>query len=103
MIELMIAMLLGLVFRGVAFEYRWRDPGHRKFWDAAFTGGSLVAAMSQGMTLGATFATLNFFVCTFWVTAGTLLAFLLTNALAWRIFMRVMAVALAGFSILVFL
>lgn len=50
---LIIAMLLGLVFRGVAFEYRWRDPGHRRFWDSAFTGGSLVAAMAQGMTLGA--------------------------------------------------
>ena len=50
---LIIAMLLGLVFRGVAFEYRWRDPRHRPFWDAAFTGGSLVAAMCQGMILGA--------------------------------------------------
>jgi len=50
---LMIAMLLGLVFRGVAFEYRWRDPNHRAFWDAAFFSGSLVAAMAQGMTLGA--------------------------------------------------
>ena len=50
---LIIAMLLGLVFRGVAFEYRWRDPSHRGLWDAAFTGGSLVAAMAQGMTLGA--------------------------------------------------
>ncbi|MEM8827387.1 MAG: cytochrome d ubiquinol oxidase subunit II, partial [Pseudomonadota bacterium] len=48
-----IAMLLGLVFRGVAFEYRWRDPDHRAFWDAAFTGGSLVAAMAQGIILGA--------------------------------------------------
>jgi cytochrome d ubiquinol oxidase subunit II len=50
---LIIAMLLGLVFRGVAFEYRWRDPAHQKFWDLAFTGGSLVAALAQGMTLGA--------------------------------------------------
>ncbi|WP_066555020.1 cytochrome d ubiquinol oxidase subunit II [Croceicoccus bisphenolivorans] len=50
---LVIAMLLGLVFRGVAFEFRWRDPGHRALWDAAFTGGSLVAAMAQGMILGA--------------------------------------------------
>ena len=50
---LIIAMLLGLVFRGVAFEYRWRDPAHEKFWDLAFFGGSLVAAMSQGMILGA--------------------------------------------------
>ncbi len=50
---LIIAMLLGLVFRGVAFEFRWRDPGHRRFWDMAFTTGSVVAAMAQGMTLGA--------------------------------------------------
>jgi cytochrome d ubiquinol oxidase subunit II len=50
---LIIAMLLGLVFRGVAFEYRWRDPGHQRFWDLAFTGGSFVAALAQGMTLGA--------------------------------------------------
>lgn len=48
-----IAMLLALVFRGVAFEARWRDPSHRRWWDAAFTGGSLVAAFSQGIALGA--------------------------------------------------
>jgi cytochrome d ubiquinol oxidase subunit II len=50
---LVIAMLLGLIFRGVAFEFRWRDEGHRAFWDFAFFGGSLVAALSQGMILGA--------------------------------------------------
>jgi len=49
----MIAMLLGLVFRGVAFEFRWRDPSHRRFWDLAFTGGSAIAALSQGIILGA--------------------------------------------------
>ncbi len=48
-----IAMLLALVFRGVAFEFRWRDPAHRRTWDIAFTGGSLVAALSQGIVLGA--------------------------------------------------
>jgi cytochrome d ubiquinol oxidase subunit II len=48
-----IAMLLGLVFRGVAFEARWRDPAHRPAWDFAFTAGSLVAAFAQGVTLGA--------------------------------------------------
>jgi cytochrome bd ubiquinol oxidase subunit II len=48
-----IAMLLALVFRGVAFEFRWRDPEHRAFWDLAFTGGSFVAALSQGIVLGA--------------------------------------------------
>jgi cytochrome d ubiquinol oxidase subunit II len=46
-------MLLGLVFRGVAFEFRWRDPRHERFWDFAFFAGSLVAALSQGMILGA--------------------------------------------------
>ena len=48
-----IAMLLGLVFRGVAFEFRWRDPAHRRFWDFAFTAGSATAALAQGVTLGA--------------------------------------------------
>jgi cytochrome d ubiquinol oxidase subunit II len=50
---LMIAMLLGLVFRGVAFEFRWRDPRHRPFWDRAFSMGSSIAALAQGITLGA--------------------------------------------------
>ena len=50
---LIIAMLLGLVFRGVAFEFRWRDPRHEAFWDFAFFAGSLIAAFSQGMILGA--------------------------------------------------
>ena len=50
---LVIAMLLGLVFRGVAFEFRWRDERHRPLWDFAFFAGSLVAALSQGMILGA--------------------------------------------------
>jgi len=47
------AMLLGLVFRGVAFEFRWRDPAHRPFWDIAFFAGSVVATFTQGVTLGA--------------------------------------------------
>jgi cytochrome d ubiquinol oxidase subunit II len=50
---LIIAMLLGLIFRGVAFEFRWRDPRHEAFWDFAFFAGSLVAAFSQGVILGA--------------------------------------------------
>ena len=50
---LIVAMLLGLIFRGVAFEFRWRDPRHEAFWDFAFFAGSLVAAFSQGMILGA--------------------------------------------------
>src|SRR5689334_3566739 len=49
----LIAMLLGLVFRGVAFEFRWRDPDHRAFWDLAFSAGSFMAALMQGIMLGA--------------------------------------------------
>lgn len=49
----LIAMLLGLVFRGVAFEFRWRDPAHRRWWDTGFFAGSLVATLAQGITLGA--------------------------------------------------
>lgn len=49
----MIAMLLGLVFRGVAFEFRWRDANHRARWDAGFCIGSIIATFAQGVTLGA--------------------------------------------------
>jgi cytochrome d ubiquinol oxidase subunit II len=49
----MIAMLLGLVFRGVAFEFRWRTRRERNLWDIAFAGGSLLATMAQGVALGA--------------------------------------------------
>jgi cytochrome d ubiquinol oxidase subunit II len=49
----MIAMLVGLVFRGVAFEFRWRTTRERNLWDIAFFGGSLLAAMAQGVALGA--------------------------------------------------
>ncbi|WP_416900041.1 MAG: cytochrome d ubiquinol oxidase subunit II [Minwuia sp.] len=46
-------MLLALVFRGVAFEYRWRTVRWKPVWDIAFTGGSAVAALCQGIALGA--------------------------------------------------
>jgi cytochrome d ubiquinol oxidase subunit II len=47
-----IALVLALIFRGVAFEFRWRDPAHRKYWDTAFALGSFVAAFAQGVALG---------------------------------------------------
>ncbi len=46
------AMLLALVFRGVAFEFRWRAARKRP-WDWAFAGGSILAAFAQGIALGA--------------------------------------------------
>lgn len=50
----LIFMLLGLIFRGVAFEFCFKAPDHEKhIWDKAFIGGSFVAAFFQGVTLGA--------------------------------------------------
>jgi cytochrome bd ubiquinol oxidase subunit II len=50
----LILMLIGLIFRGVAFEFRFKSsPDRRHWWDKAFTWGSVVAAFFQGMTLGA--------------------------------------------------
>ena len=47
-------MLLGLIFRGVAFEFRFKATGKsRRIWDYAFHFGSLAAAYMQGMILGA--------------------------------------------------
>ncbi|MRV76320.1 cytochrome d ubiquinol oxidase subunit II [Duganella sp. FT92W] len=47
-------MLVGLVFRGVAFEFRFKALDHeRHFWDKAFIGGSITATFFQGVALGA--------------------------------------------------
>jgi cytochrome d ubiquinol oxidase subunit II len=48
-----IAMLLALVLRGVAFEFRFRTERWRPFWDLAFIGGSATAAFFQGVMVGA--------------------------------------------------
>ena len=45
----MIAMLIGLIFRGVAFEFRWRTTqSERNRWDIAFAGGSLAGGAGAG-------------------------------------------------------
>ncbi len=55
-------MLIGLIFRGVAFEFRFKaTPTHRPFWDKAFIGGSILATFSQGVVVG---AVINGFVVT---------------------------------------
>jgi cytochrome bd ubiquinol oxidase subunit II len=48
-----LIMLLALIFRGVAFEFRYRDAEHRTFWDYGFAAGSALAAFAQGVVLGA--------------------------------------------------
>jgi cytochrome d ubiquinol oxidase subunit II len=47
-----LIMLLALVFRGVAFEFRFKQARLRRLWDAAFCGGSLLATFAQGVVLG---------------------------------------------------
>ena len=50
----MIGMLLALVFRGVAFEFRFRAETRwgRRLWDLSFFGGSTLATFCQGLSLG---------------------------------------------------
>lgn len=86
-----------------AILFQWINP---KVWAVALSATAYVAMMApidQAKTLAMTFSTLNLGVCLFWATAGSLLSYLLTNQTAWRIFMRIMALALTGFSVLVFL
>lgn len=48
-----VLMLLGLILRGAAFDFRAKgDPAHKRWWDAAFAGGSALAALAQGWMLG---------------------------------------------------
>jgi cytochrome d ubiquinol oxidase subunit II len=47
-----LVMLLALVFRGVAFEFRYKDAPHRTFWDHAFSYGSAIATFAQGIVIG---------------------------------------------------
>lgn len=49
----LIVMLLGLILRGVAFEFRYKTRRLRWVWDLSFAGGSLIATFIQGMTVGA--------------------------------------------------
>jgi len=49
----LIVMLLGLILRGVAFEFRYKTQRMRWIWDLSFAGGSLIATFIQGVTVGA--------------------------------------------------
>ncbi|MEN1928868.1 cytochrome d ubiquinol oxidase subunit II [Luteimonas sp. MJ250] len=48
-----LMMLIALIFRGVAFEFRFKARRARRFWGGAFAMGSMVAAFAQGLILGA--------------------------------------------------
>ena len=47
-----LLMLLGLVFRGVAFEFRDAPAARKRLWNIAFAYGSLIATFAQGVVLG---------------------------------------------------
>ncbi|UZE47360.1 cytochrome d ubiquinol oxidase subunit II [Rhodopseudomonas sp. P2A-2r] len=68
-----LVMLLALVFRGVAFEFRFRDAADRTFWDHAFCYGSGIATFAQGVVLG---SFIQGFQVTGRVFSGTSLDFL---------------------------
>jgi cytochrome d ubiquinol oxidase subunit II len=51
-----IVMLLALVFRGVAFEFRWVANTSKQYWNVAFAGGSTLAGFCQGVILGSLIA-----------------------------------------------
>jgi cytochrome bd ubiquinol oxidase subunit II len=52
-------MLLALVFRGVAFEFRTVAETSKRYWNFAFIGGSALAAMCQGIILGSLIQGIN--------------------------------------------
>ena len=86
-----------------AVLFQWVNP---KVWAVALSATAYVATLApvqQAIVLATSFSTINLGVGTFWALAGSLLSYLLTNEAAWRIFMRIMALALVGFSVLLFL
>src|SRR6202522_1601404 len=49
----LMVMLAALIFRGLAFEFRYKSHRLRRFWDVGFAGGSLLAGFIQGSAVGA--------------------------------------------------
>ena len=49
----LLVMLAAMIFRGVAFEFRYKASGMRRLWDAGFAGGSLLATFVQGTAIAA--------------------------------------------------
>ncbi len=87
-----------------AVLFQWVNP---KVWAVAMAAASGYGAdlppMWEALRLGSAFSGINFGVCLFWTTAGSLLTYLLTTPQAWRMFTRVMASVLAMFSVMIFL
>lgn len=86
-----------------AVLFQWINP---KVWAVAFAASAAYpggySPLLEGLRLGLAFSSLNLGVCLFWTSAGALLSALLSSPGAWRVFMRGMAVLLAGSVVLVF-
>lgn len=87
-----------------AILFQWVNP---KVWAVALAAASGYPSgespLYEAFRLATAFSGINFGVLLFWTSAGALLTFLLTSAQAWMIFTRSMALALAAFSIMIFL
>ena len=87
-----------------AVLFQWVNP---KVWAVAMAAaagyGSGLGAWVDAQRLATAFSGLNLFVCLFWSFAGALLALLLTTPKAWTVFRVIMATALAGSAVMVFL
>ncbi|WP_417599393.1 LysE family translocator [Pararhodobacter oceanensis] len=86
-----------------AVLFQWINP---KVWAVAFAAsagyGAAQAMWFEALRLGVAFSSVNLMVLLFWTAAGSLLTALLEHPLAWKIFLRVMAVLLALSTLLVF-
>ena len=86
-----------------AVLFQWVNP---KIWAVALTAVSVYSSgltpIGEALRLASAFSGINFFVCMFWTFAGTLLTYLLNSEIAWYNFMRLMALALVAFSIMIF-
>ncbi len=86
-----------------AVFFQWVNP---KVWAVAVAATAhvhMLGPWAKATALALTFSGVNLFVCLFWAFAGSLLSTLMQDDRARMVFMRVMAVGLAVFSVLVFL
>ncbi|GAB4266463.1 MAG: LysE family translocator [Pararhodobacter sp.] len=86
-----------------AVLFQWINP---KVWAVAFAAsagyGAGQAAWFEALRLGTAFSSVNLGVCLFWTAAGALLTALLTRPVAWKVFLRGMALLLAASVLLIF-
>ncbi len=84
-----------------AVLFQWVNP---KLWAVALSAVTLhsvgLPPVLDAVRHATAFSGINLGICLFWTFAGTLLAQLLTSPVAWIVFTRVMALALAGFSVM---